>query len=87
MYIEVPPLAALAANAPIEFYITGNSEDYIDLNNTLLYMGCKITKADGSDIADCARVALVNYTVASLFSQLDVTLGDRPINQSNNCYP
>lgn len=86
-YIEVPPLAALSPNAPLDFYITGNSEDYIDLNNTLLYICCKITKEDDSDIDADARVALINYPIASLFSQLDVVLGDRLITQSNNCYP
>ncbi|XP_078250549.1 uncharacterized protein F54H12.2-like [Pogona vitticeps] len=87
MYIEIPPLAALTPNGQIEFYITGNSEDYIDLNNTLLYVVCKITKANGTNIAVDAKVGFVNYPIASLFSQLDVTLGDRLISQSNNCYP
>ncbi|XP_030395305.1 uncharacterized protein F54H12.2-like [Gopherus evgoodei] len=53
----------------------------------LLYMCCKVIKEDGSDIDDDARVALTNYPIATLFNQLDVTLGDRLISQSNNCYP
>ncbi|KAJ7310342.1 hypothetical protein JRQ81_007251 [Phrynocephalus forsythii] len=40
-----------------------------------------------SNIANYAKTGLVNYPIASLFSQLDVTLGDRLISQSNNCYP
>ncbi|XP_054842584.1 uncharacterized protein F54H12.2-like [Eublepharis macularius] len=87
VYIEVPPLSALTGSAPLEFFIAGNGEDYLDLNNTLLYVKCKITQEDGTDIAQNARVALVNYPIASIFSQLDVTLGDRLISQSNNCYP
>ena len=38
LYIEVPPLAALSETAPLEFFIAGNGEDYMDLNNTLLYL-------------------------------------------------
>ncbi|KAH1183000.1 uncharacterized protein F54H12.2-like [Mauremys mutica] len=53
----------------------------------LLYVCCKVVKEDGSDIDDDARVALTNYPIATLFNQLDVTLGDRLISQSNNCYP
>lgn len=87
MYIEVPPLSALAGSSPLEFFIAGNGEDYLDLNNTLLYVKCKITQEDDTDVAEGARVALVNYPIASIFSQLDVTLGDRLISQSNNCYP
>ncbi|XP_060114518.1 uncharacterized protein F54H12.2-like [Heteronotia binoei] len=59
----------------------------MDLNNTLLYLCCKIVKEDGTDLDRNARVSLVNYPIASIFSQLDVTLGDRLITQSHNAYP
>ncbi|XP_060088977.1 uncharacterized protein F54H12.2-like [Heteronotia binoei] len=87
LYIEVPPLSALTGSAPLDFYIAGNGEDYIDINNTLLYMKSKITREDGTVLPADARVALVNYPIASIFSQLDVTVGDQLISQSNNCYP
>nr|XP_033771448.1 uncharacterized protein F54H12.2-like [Geotrypetes seraphini] len=87
IYVEIPPLSALSETAPLDFYIVGHGEDYIDLNNTLLHLTCKIVKEDGSDIDAAAKVALVNYPIASIFSQLDVTLGDQLISQSNNCYP
>nr|XP_033788773.1 uncharacterized protein F54H12.2-like [Geotrypetes seraphini] len=86
IYVEIP-LSALSETAPLDFYIAGHGEDYIDLNNTLLHLTCKIVKEDGSDIDAAAKVALVNYLIASIFSQLDVTLGDQLISQSNNCYP
>ncbi|XP_034628423.1 uncharacterized protein F54H12.2-like [Trachemys scripta elegans] len=87
IYIEVPPLSAIMESAPIDFFIAGNGIDYKDLNNTLLYLCCKIVKGGGTELAVDAEVGLVNYPVASIFSQLDVTLGDRLISQSNNCYP
>ncbi|XP_034615465.1 uncharacterized protein F54H12.2-like [Trachemys scripta elegans] len=87
IYIEVPPLSAITESAPIDFFIAGNGIDYMDLNNTLLYLCCKIVKGDGTELAADAEVGLVNNPVASIFSQLDVTLGDRLISQSNNCYP
>ncbi|XP_015745936.1 uncharacterized protein F54H12.2-like [Python bivittatus] len=86
MYVEIPPLSALSPDAPLEFFITGHGEHYMDLNSTLLYMSCKIVKADGTDIDDGARVVLVNYPIASLFNQLDVTLGDHLITQNHHCY-
>ncbi|XP_070800903.1 uncharacterized protein F54H12.2-like [Pituophis catenifer annectens] len=85
-YIEIPPLSALTPNAPLEFFITGHGDHYTDLNNTLLYVSCKVVKADGTDIDDRARVSLVNYPIASLFNQVDVTLGDHVIKQSHHCY-
>lgn len=87
LYIEVPPLTALTESAPLDFFIAGNGEDYMDLNNTLLYLTCKITKDDNTNIPLTAEVGLVNYPIAAIFSQLDVVLGDRLISQSNNCYP
>nr|XP_006632725.1 PREDICTED: uncharacterized protein F54H12.2-like [Lepisosteus oculatus] len=86
-YIEVPPLTALTETTPLEFYVAGNGEDYLNLNNTLPYLTCKITEADGRDIDAAARVSLVNYPIAAIFSQVDITVGDRLISQSNNCYP
>ncbi|XP_043349901.1 uncharacterized protein F54H12.2-like [Dermochelys coriacea] len=46
-----------------------------------------IVKGDGTELVADAEVGLVNYPVASIFSQLDVTLGDRLVSQSNDCYP
>ncbi|XP_060092546.1 uncharacterized protein F54H12.2-like [Heteronotia binoei] len=61
----------------------------MDLNNTLLYLCCKTVKVVGPDLDRNARVSLVNYLcdIATIFSQLDVTLGDRLITQSHNAYP
>jgi len=86
-YIEVPPLSAISDTSPLEFFIAGNGEDYIDLNNTLVFLRLKITNADGSDIADGDPVGLVNYPGATIFSQVDVSLGDRLISQSSSTYP
>ncbi|XP_038271561.1 uncharacterized protein F54H12.2-like [Dermochelys coriacea] len=82
IYIEVPPLSAVMESAPIDFFIAGNGVDCMDLNNTLLDLCCKIIKGDGTELTVDAKVGLVNYPVASIFSQLDVTLGE-----SDNCYP
>ncbi|XP_067288479.1 uncharacterized protein F54H12.2-like [Pseudorasbora parva] len=86
-YVEVPPLSAISDSAPLEFYIPGNGEDYVDLNNTLLYLRLKITLPNGDDIPDTARVGLINYPGATIFSQVDVSLGDRLISQSSSTYP
>lgn len=85
-YVEVQPIAALAENAPLEFYIPGSGEYYYDLNNTQLYIVCRILKADGTDLADGARTAMINYPIATIFNQVDITLGDRLISQSDNLY-
>ncbi|XP_073517424.1 uncharacterized protein F54H12.2-like [Phyllobates terribilis] len=86
LFVEVQPIAALSDNAPLEFFISGSGDYYFDLNNTLLYINCRIVKQDNTPIADGARVALINYPLATLFNQVDITLGDRLISQSDNLY-
>ena len=49
-YVEVQPLSAITQDSPIEFVIAGGSDQYVDLNNTLLYTKLKITLANGNDI-------------------------------------
>ncbi|XP_073192843.1 uncharacterized protein F54H12.2-like [Lepidochelys kempii] len=87
IYVEVPPVSGIVEAAPINFFIAGNGIDYMDLNNTLLYLCYKIVKGDRTELTGEAEVGLLNYSVASIFSQLDVTLGDCLVSQSNNCYP
>ena len=36
-YVKVLPISAISDTAPLEFFIAGNGEDYIDLNNMPLY--------------------------------------------------
>ena len=73
-------------NGPIEFDIRGSGEDNIDLINTFLHLGVKITAADGANIAEAAAIGPVNLLMRSLFSQVDVALNDRLISSSKNTY-
>ncbi|XP_069098362.1 uncharacterized protein F54H12.2-like [Pleurodeles waltl] len=84
--MEVSPLAALTPLAPIEFYVSGSTDMYLDLNNTLLHLVCKITKANGSNIEDDAKVAQIAYPIATMFNQVDINLGDRLVMQTDNMY-
>ena len=47
----------------------------------------KITKANGGNLALGDEVGFINYPGAALFSQVDISLGDRLITQSSNTYP
>ncbi|XP_069470027.1 uncharacterized protein F54H12.2-like [Ambystoma mexicanum] len=85
-FMELASLAAPSPLAPIEHYISGSTEMYLDLNNTLLYLTCKITKADGSNIPAVAKVTTIAYPMATLLNQVDITLADRLITQSDNMY-
>ncbi|XP_070687502.1 uncharacterized protein F54H12.2-like [Pempheris klunzingeri] len=87
MYTEILPLSAITDGGPIEFFIPGDGEKYLDLNDTLLHLRVKITSADGQHLPDDAPVSLINYPLNTIFSQCDVTLGDRLISQSSATHP
>ncbi|TWW77441.1 hypothetical protein D4764_12G0008310 [Takifugu flavidus] len=79
---------AITDGGPIEFFIPGDGDRYLDLNDTLLHLRVKITNANGSNLAnDAAAVGLINYPLNTIFSQCDVTLGDRLISQSSATHP
>ena len=86
-YVEIPPVSAITETGPLEFYISASGEDYLDLNESYLYTRVRITNADGTNLATAADVGFINYPGCTLFSQVDIMLGDRLITQSSNTYP
>ena len=78
--MDYHPVSTLTDNGPIEFKIPGSDEDYIDLTNTFLHLGVKITAADG------AAIGPVNLLMHSRFSQVDVALNDKLVSSSTNTY-
>lgn len=86
IYTEIQPLSAITDGGPIEFFIPGDGEKYLDLNDTLLHLRVKITNEDGTNLPDDAPVGLINYPLNTIFSQCDVTLGDRLISQSSSTH-
>ena len=84
--MDYQPVSTLTDNGPIEFNRTWLGEDYIDLTNTFLHLGVKITSADGANIADAAAIEPVNLLIHSLFSQVDVALNEKLVSSSANTY-
>lgn len=66
--------------------ISGDGTDYLDLLHSYFVLDVKIVKADGSDLGAEDSVSLVNLSAQSLFSQVDVKLGDTLVSESNNLY-
>jgi len=88
-YIEYRPVSSIADSSTIDFSILGNGEEYISLADTILSIQFKIVKEDGSALsaADSLRVAPVNYFLHALFSQIDVTVGDKQVSGAHTAYP
>ena len=84
--MDYHPVSTLTDKGSIEFNILGSGEDYIDLTNTFLYLGMKITAADGANIADAATNGPVNLLIHSPFAQVDVALNDKLVSSLTNTY-
>lgn len=72
---------------PLEFFIPPSSSHYIDLNNTQLYLRCKVTTSGGSAVTSTSKVIPANFPFASLFSNLDIMVNNVNITSSSGNYP
>ena len=85
-WTEHGPLSTVESSPTVEFYVAGNSEEYIDLSHTLLYMEAKIQTAGNAAIGDAHNVGPVNNFMHSMFSQVDVFLNEFLVSSSTNTY-
>ena len=67
-------MSTITSSSPIEFIVSGNGKDYMDLNNTLLEVKACIKTTNNSPVYAAVAVAPINNTWHSLFSQIDVSL-------------
>ena len=71
----------------IEFKIAETNSEYIDLKNSFIRVKAKIVNTHGEVLGATADVALVNFLLHALFSQIDMTLKDTLVTTSNDTYP
>jgi hypothetical protein len=83
------PKAAIAKGMPIEFIIKGAAQQYMDLNAVKMRVKCKIVKPDGSNLAaaDVPIVGPVNNILHSMFQEVGLILGTKPVSDPSNMYP
>lgn len=87
-YVIYKPLASISDQGPIEFFVPGSSDIYLDLSKTLLQVRVKLLQDDGSNLTDQEKdVGPANLLHAALFNQVDAFFGDTQVNTSTNGYP
>jgi len=85
-WIDYQPVTALSTSSnQIEFSIVGG-ENYIDLSKTMIFVKLKVTKGDGTDLAEDEKTAPVNNTLQSLFKQVDFYVNGVQLTQSTSTY-
>jgi len=86
-WVDVHPIATLDGEGPVEFSVVGPQDEYLDLNDTSLYVKFKITKADGNNLAADNKPIIANLGLAALFSDVSLTLNDTVVEGGHYLYP
>ena len=97
-YEQFFPLTSLDRNTPIEFKIVAAEDEYLDLNNSQLYLKARILDSGGNPLPDARAgdplvlqdksfVFPVNYFPASCFSRVECYVSSKPVGNSENLYP
>lgn len=88
------PIQTISEDGPIEFTLEGSQSEYIDINDTNLYLKFKVTDSDGKDLtitstdaAKIDKVSVENLAIASLFQDVSLTLGTTQIEGGHYMYP
>ena len=84
--VDYHPITSLSDGRPTEFNVSGSGKGFLDLARSYLYLKIKVSKADGSNLDDASKVGFANYTIASLFNQVDVLFGGKLISSATNTY-
>ena len=86
-YLDVHPLNTVSTDSgPIEFHIAGSPDEYVDLNDTGLYLRVKIM--EGTDaLEDGDKIYPVNNFMHSIFSNVSLIIGDTQVEGGVHMYP
>ncbi|XP_046844842.1 uncharacterized protein F54H12.2-like [Xenia sp. Carnegie-2017] len=79
-WIDHPPVSSVSESGPIIFLAPG-TEDYVDLSNTMLMVRAKVTKADGGNLDDGAKLTAALFYKEDEASKMEVA---DPANASPN---
>lgn len=85
---EIFPINTITGkeNVDVEFNIIGSTTDYLDLNDTLLYVQVKVVKSDLKELDKDTDIIPVNYLFHSLFRDVILSLNNEKIEGGNQMY-
>lgn len=84
---ENRPLANFTDSNTIEFAISGQGSEYLDLKRSRLYVRAKIVKADGSALTDDDTTSIINLPLQTMWSQIDVYMNNQLVSLNTSHYP
>lgn len=81
--VEYQSLTSLRDGATLEFYVPAGTVEYIDLQNTKLYVKCKVVRENGDNTDVTDIVAPVNDLFNSMWGNVELSLNDRQIGRAH----
>ena len=84
--VEQQSLTSLRDGGTIEFFVAASADEYIDLENSRLYVKCKVTRADGTPLEADDVVAPINGLFNSLWKNVELDLSNKLISHSSNMH-
>jgi len=84
---ETRPLANFTDASTIEFAVSGQGSEYIDLKRSRLYVRTKIVKADGTDLTVKEKTGTINLPLQTMWSQVDVYMNNKLVSLNSSHYP
>ena len=85
-YVDYHPITTIGDGSAIEFEISASGDEYLDIQNSMLYIKAKVTQQNGHNLAADAQVAPVNLFMQSLFSQVDISLNGTLVTTASDTY-
>ena len=89
------PVSTVTGHSPIEFHVPATDEDYLDLQQSFLYLKVRIQSGLGTNLvpgdnennpADNSFVFPINYFVNTQFKNVDVYLSNTQVNYNMYAY-
>ena len=84
--IPYQPQTQLRDGTSVDFFVPGQTEEYIDLQNTKLETRFKITRENGNNLGADDVVAPVNDIYNSMWGNMELYMNDRLMSHSNNMH-
>jgi hypothetical protein len=89
-WVQYRPVAPITDNSPLEFYVPGTDNAYIDFKHSYFAVTAKVLNADDTDCnitKDDERAAPVNLPMHSLFNQVDMYFNQKLVSGVGVNYP
>ena len=87
VFVDIHPTSIIeGTGSHIEFEINGSETEYLDLNDTFLYLRLKVVLKNNASLPAGLEVKPANYFLNALFNDVVLTINDTVVEGGNRLY-